>query len=89
MENTLYKRDEESAKKIRNEIELIMLLNGDIVDYEEIYNRFEISQKTFKRDMQSIKIAVTTIFTEDARLLKVRDKLAYKLYIPHKPLLLY
>ena len=89
MENTLYNRDEESAKKIRNEIELIMLLNGDIVDYEEIYNRFEISQKTFKRDMQSIKIAVTTIFIEDARLLKVRDKLAYKLYIPHKPLLLY
>ena len=66
-----------------------MLLNGDIVEYEEIYNRFEISQKTFKRDMQSIKISVTTIFTEDARLLKVRDKLAYKLYIPHKPLLLY
>lgn len=88
MLNNNYKRDEESAKAIRNEIELIMLLYGIVVDYEEINNRFEISQKTFKRDMEGIKIAVTTI-TEDARLIKIKDKLAYKLYIPHKPLLLY
>ena len=84
-----YKRDDESAKAIRTEVELIMLLYGIVVDYEDINNRFEISQKTFKRDMEGIKKAVTTILNEDARLIKIKNKLAYKLYIPHKPMLLY
>lgn len=86
---TNYKRDDESGKTIRNEVEIIILLYGQVVDYDYINSRFEISPKTFKRDMKGIKIAVETIFDEDARLIKIKNKLAYKLYIPHKPLFLY
>ena len=84
-----YKRDDESGKTIRNEVEIIILLYGKVVDYDYINSRFEISPKTFKRDMEGIKIAVETIFDEDARLIKIKNKLAYKLYIPHKPMFLY
>lgn len=86
---TNYKRDDESGKTIRNEVEIIILLYGQVVDYDYINSRFEIYPKTFKRDMEGIKIAVETIFDENARLIKIKNKLAYKLYIPHKPILLY
>ena len=88
METNVFKRDDESAKAIRNEVELIILLYGHVIDYEYILNHFEISQKTFKRDMEGIRKALETIF-DDARLIKLKDKLAYKLYIPHKPMLLF
>ena len=89
METNIFKRDDESAKSIRNEVELIILLYGYVIDYEYILNHFEISQKTFKRDMEGIRKALETIFDDDARLIKLKDKLAYKLYIPHKPMLLF
>ena len=89
METNVFKRDDESAKAIRNEVELIILLYGHVIDYEYILNHFEISQKTFKRDMEGIRKALETIFDDDARLIKLKDKLAYKLYIPHKPMLFF
>lgn len=82
-------RYDNSAKKIRNEVELIMLLYGNVLSYEEIKDKFEISQKTFKRDIEVIKIAVTSIFNDDARMIKIKDKLAYKLIVPYKPYLLF
>ena len=82
-------RYDNSAKKIRNEVKLIMLLYGNVLSYEEIKDKFEISQKTFKRDMEVIKIAVTSIFNDDARMIKVKDKLAYKLIVPYKPYLVF
>ena len=82
-------RFDKSAKKIRNEVELIILLYGNVLSYDDINNKFEISQKTFKRDIAVIKFAVATIFGEDARITKVKDKLAYKLFIPQKPYLLF
>ena len=58
---TNYKRDDESGKTIRNEVEIIILLYGQVVDYDYINSRFEISPKTFKRDMEGIKIAALLI----------------------------
>lgn len=89
MINLTSTRYDKSAKKIRNEVELIILLYGNVLSYEEINEKFEISQKTFKRDIEVIKFAITTIFDADARIIKVKDKLAYKLFIPHKPYLLF
>ena len=58
--------------------------------FAEIHNdKFGISQKTFKRDIEVIKIAVTSIFNDDARMIKIKDKLAYKLFVPYKPYLLF
>ena len=65
-------RYDNSAKKIRNEVELIMLLYGNVLSYEEIKDKFEISQKTFKRDIEVIKIAVTSIFNDDAKEMNLR-----------------
>lgn len=49
---------------------------------------FEISEKTFKRDIQVLKVAFETLFQEQAKLIKLTNKLSYKLIIPHKPILL-
>ena len=81
-------RTENGAKKIRNEVELIVLLYGCILDFDYIYSKFEISEKTFKRDINSIRQAIIILFDEDARLIKIKNKLAYKLYLPQKPILL-
>ena len=77
----------ESTKKVRNEVELLILLYGNQLDYDTIFNMFEISEKTFKRDIQVLKVAFDTLF-QDARLIKLTNKLSYKLIIPHKPILL-
>lgn len=82
-------RDEESFKKIRNEFELIILLYGNVLEFEEIQSRFEISEKTFRRDIAVIKIVVTMFFDEDARIIKIKNRLAYMLFIPHKPAILF
>ena len=89
MINLTSTRYDKSAKKIRNEVELIILLYGNVLSYEDINEKFEISQKTFKRDIEVMKFAITTIFGEEIRIIKVKDKLAYKLLIPHKPYLLF
>lgn len=78
----------ESTKKVRNEVELLILLYGNQLDYDSIYNMFEISEKTFKRDIQVLKVAFETLFQEQAKLIKLTNKLSYKLIIPHKPILL-
>ena len=78
----------ESTKKVRNEVELLILLYGNQLDYNSIYDMFEISEKTFKRDIQVIKVAFETLFQEQAKLIKLTNKLSYKLIIPHKPILL-
>ena len=78
----------ESTKKVRNEVELLILLYGNTLDYETIYNIFEISEKTFKRDIQVLRVAFDTLFPEDTKLIKTTNKLSYKLQIPHKPILL-
>jgi hypothetical protein len=78
----------ESTKKVRNEVELLILLYGNTLDYNTIYEIFEISEKTFKRDIQVLKLAFDTLFQEEAKLIKTTNKLAYKLIIPHKPILL-
>ena len=82
-------REEESFKKIRNEFELIVLLYGNILDYEDIQIRFEISQKTFRRDIAVIKTVISMFFNDDARVIKIRNKLAYKLFVPHRPVFLF
>ena len=64
METNVFKRDDESAKAIRNEVELIILLYGYVIDYEYILNHFEISQKTFKRDMEGIRKALECLFRQ-------------------------
>lgn len=78
----------ESTKKVRNEVELLILLYGNQLDYDSIYDMFEISEKTFKRDIQVLKVAFETLFQEQAKLIKLTNKLSYKLIIPHKPILL-
>lgn len=40
METNVFKREDESAKAIRNEVELIILLYGYVIDYEYILNHF-------------------------------------------------
>lgn len=82
-------REEESFKKIRNEFELIILLYGNILGYDEIQARFEISEKTFRRDIAVIKTVITMFFNDDARVIKIKNKLAYKLFVPHKPVFLF
>lgn len=77
----------ESTKKVRNEVELLILLYGNQLDYDTIFNMFEISEKTFKRDIQVLKVAFDTLF-QDAKLIKLTNQLSYKLIIPHKPILL-
>ncbi len=81
-------KDETSAKNIRNQTELLILLNGHILEYDYIYSIFEISSKTFKRDILCIKETLFNIYDEDTRLIKIKGKLAYKLLIPHRPILL-
>ena len=78
----------ESTRKVRNEVELLILLYGNQLDYDSIYDMFEISEKTFKRDIQVLKVAFETLFQEQAKLIKLTNKLSYKLIIPHKPILL-
>lgn len=82
-------REEESFKKIRNEFELIVLLYGNILDYDDIQTRFEISKKTFRRDIAVIKTVVLMFFNEDARVIKIKNKLAYILFVPIKPAMLF
>lgn len=82
-------REEESFKKIRNEFELIILLYGNILDYDDIQTRFEISEKTFRRDIAVIKTVVSMYFDEDARVVKIKNKLAYILFVPFKPVMLF
>ena len=66
----------ESTKKVRNEVELLILLYGNQLDYDSIYDMFEISEKTFKRDIQVLKVAFETLFQEQAKLIKLTNKLS-------------
>ena len=75
-------REYVSPQVIRTCYMLLILVTGNKVSYEIIYEAFGISIAQYNRDIKAIKLCTELLFGDEAYIIITKEKMTYELVLP-------